>query len=214
MDQSQIYTSRSERYVLPDGRQQAAYKVHIEEPSSLGQAVKLLLELHKTLKAFHNAGGVPDGAVTVDFSAEVPAGDILFVPFILGRGEKQKKVAVSDIVAQLPSFGLRLATPYETLWWFKKILAESVSSMRPDGLESAGVFAFGDCKHKSRALLIAQMSCRIMYVLGRRQPDYYPMSGAMNIPYYFSIATVVNIPTVVRANQHVRLHKPVLAKTA
>ncbi len=213
MTQPRVYTNRNERYVLPGGVQQPIYEVDVEKPSSLTNAVQLLLELHKTLREFHSAGGAPQGAATVDFSAQVPAGKILFVPLFLGRDEEHWPISVPDAVARLPQYGLRLATPYETLWWFRKELLESINKRRPNGLESSGVFAFGS-EPKSRALLITQMSCRIMYILGRRRPDYYPMTDEADMPYLFSIATVVTVPTVVRANQYVRRYTPILPGAA
>lgn len=209
MPDTRVYTRGRDRYVLPGGVQQPLYEVAISERSSVTSAVKMLFDLHRRLRERHEGGGVVEGAATVEFAQPpVAAGDICFVPFFPGMVAAGISTPLPEVVARLPSYGLRLATPYETLSWYH--------SAFPKHLETDGVYAFGGCKEKEHALLISQFSCRIVYISGRRRPDCHPMYGPppLRVPYWFSIATVVDVPVTRRANQHVRLYYPQLAKAA
>lgn len=202
MPDSRVYTKGMERYVLPDGRQQPIYEVAIDEPGSLSSALKLLVRLHKRLRERHDGGGVVQGAVTVDFLQPVATGIIRFVPFFPGLLDEGKWVALPEVVKQLPSYGLRLATPYEMLAWY--------DSAFPKQLESDGIYAFGGCEKRAHALLISQFSCRIVYISGRRRPDHHPLYGPppLKVPYWFSIATVVDVPVECDFGRDVRLYRP------
>ena len=174
------YDRRDVFAVTTESLRHHIFPVDIHTPGSAENSYALLREISPRLHVSGRGGGVAEGAYTVDFSADIKAGQIEFVPFSMTRGSLESNFRA------LPWYGLRPAAPFEMLCWLQQwgkyyFFPDSVSAIE-------------ERSDKKRILSIKRHSCGIMWVVGRRCPDEVPHKEDETM----YLATVANVPLVLK----------------